>query len=144
MWLCLPETAEKFFKAIARQARNNEVCGLLLGKSITNFIVKKFEVYNIWPIRNISDANPQWFYNMHPDDLFQAVKNTTMFGAADLDLCGVIHSHPNDKPIPSQMDINRARDAGYKIVYVIYSPMYDTIAAWYWNGDMFEEIQYYN
>lgn len=99
-------------KAIVRHAQNtpkHEVCGVLYGyaNTITDHIA----------IENVA-SNAQHAFAMHPQALFNALKN---IDGAKKTWLAIYHSHPTSDPIPSQTDIHESRTQYPNIAQIIIS-----------------------
>lgn len=109
-----------------------EVCGVLTGQVSEDEDV--WEVKEFTPTTNVTDGE---FESVHyipdPGEFFQIIRNTRLVSKkADKDFIGIFHTHPNNLPIPSITDIN---EAGYKGIYIIFSPKYKNLGFYYWDGD---------
>ena len=107
----------------------NEVCGALLGnKNSTD----TWDCTEFTPLTNVTNSNKEVHYIPDPNEFFQTISRTThMNKNAKQDLVGIFHTHPHHRPIPSHTDIH---GAGYEGVYIIYSPKYKSMEAYYYNG----------
>jgi proteasome lid subunit RPN8/RPN11 len=96
-----------FERMLAESRRNQaeECCGLLAGR---NGIIS-----DIYPGTNVLASATA--YEIAPAEIFSILKGTR---AAELDLLGIYHSHPNTDNAPSQTDIDRAYypDTAYFII----------------------------
>jgi proteasome lid subunit RPN8/RPN11 len=109
-----------------------EVCGALLGQ--------KSEDEGLWkinefiPITNVTNrALEAVHYIPDPTEWFQAIRQTRLVkSSADKDFMGVFHTHPNNLPIPSETD---HREAGYKGIYIIFSPKFNSLGFYYYDGN---------
>ncbi|MBT7929126.1 hypothetical protein HN682_04335 [Candidatus Peregrinibacteria bacterium] len=108
----------------------HEVCGAFIGTKIKN----EWHIEKFIPLTNvIAGLNGKEDYQPHPEEWLNVIKETTHYNDdAKYDFIGVYHTHPNNKPYPSITDV---REAGYKGIYIIYSPKYKTFGVYYYNGD---------
>jgi len=106
-----------------------EVCGVLTGQQGDEWEIKEFT-----PTTNITPGDMAVVHYMpDPTEFFQIIKDTRLVKkSADKDFIGIFHTHPNNLPIPSMTDHN---GAGYKGIYIIYSPKFNNLAFYYWDGD---------
>ena len=86
----------------------HECCGLLAGSR--GAITRIFRATNV-------ASNPATAYEIAPQELFSLIREVR---AADLELMGIYHSHPNGKNEPSPRDIELAYYPD--TAYVIISP----------------------
>lgn len=117
----------------------NEVCGLMVGRR-DNYTAT---VTNIYKITNISQ-HPEDSFVMDPTEFLDAIMNTEMWDKDDPklpDFVGIIHSHPKSHAFPSTADWYHAKTNDLLHGgYVIYSPLYDELNAFYWNGHEFKQV----
>ncbi len=119
------------------QSPTKEVCGFLLGKKSDSV----WECDEFIPLTNISDSQ-EVHYIPEPNEMFKALNKTThMDSQADKDLVGVFHTHPHHRAQPSITDLT---GAGYQGFYFIYSPKYNELNAFYYDGGdpKFEDASY--
>ncbi len=78
---------------------------------------------------------------MDPLQLMQTLDITNYSDKqSDIYLCGIVHSHPLGKAIPSRYDINDAKNQKLKTSYLIYSVPDNELKGYIWIGNHFEEI----
>ena len=107
-----------------------EVCGALFG-SISN--QGTYTCTEFLPMTNVSPNDKGVHYIPDPNEFFKVIKTTKHFNIDNSkDLLGIFHTHPHNKPIASITDIT---GAGYKGVYMIYSPKYKSTNSYFWDGD---------
>ena len=115
---------------------DNEVCGLITGEIQSKvWFADKFH-----PIKNINAdvLGSRDAYTMDPDESFKIIKNTQIaISNPTRHLIATFHTHPRYTPYPSSIDIAKA---AYKVVYIIYSPIYNKFTFNFWNGDFFIPI----
>ncbi len=102
--------------AHARDEAPNECCGLLLGRDRA--------IERAVRARNVEQGPTR--YRVDPADHFAAIRSARADG---LLVVGAYHSHPASAPVPSQSDLEEA--AGANFLYVIVSPVDDTIRAFH-------------
>ena len=108
---------------------SQEVCGALVGYS--NQSVYTCDEFK--KLSNVSEMDQGVHYTPDPNEFFGVISKTAHFDKANKkELVGIFHTHPHHLPIPSATDIN---GAGYKGVYLIYSPKYDKLNAYYYDGN---------
>ncbi len=109
--LRLPETVYARIKAHGADAYPFEGCGLLLGRASqeTNEVVDIRPVANVWPVH----AERRVRFRIAEDD-WRDAELAAM--AADLDIVGIFHSHPDSEPVASPRDLNWASWPGYSYV----------------------------
>ena len=117
--LILKEHVFEQLRNYGRSNSNQEVCGILTGvKKEDHWVAGRFI-----PVDNIDEATNYQHYKMEPNQLLDALLETTHANEdADEDFVGIFHTHPNNQPRPSVFDIE---GAGYNVFYVIYSPKHD-------------------
>ncbi len=108
---------------------SKEVCGALVGYAgQSTYTCDQFTA-----LTNISKKDQGVHYIPDPNEFFNVLSTTKQFDKTNLkDLVGIFHTHPNHLPIPSHTDIN---GAGYKGIYLIYSPKYNQLNGFYYDGD---------
>ena len=127
-----------------------EVCGIIKGiKNKDGSIVLGNEIIKI---KNISDYKKEVDYVMNPNELMNALKDTTFINKNNnKEWVCIFHSHPSGIPIPSSIDLDRAE---YNVVYYIgglKTKKFDSVDmsyksyndACYWydkKNDIFKEI----
>ena len=105
-----------------------EVCGALLGQKTDD----AWKCDEFVPMTNVSTQNKGSHYVPDPNEFFQVIRRTThMTPNADKDLVGIFHTHPNNLANPSVTDV---MGAGYEGIYIIHSPKYNEVKAYYYNG----------
>jgi proteasome lid subunit RPN8/RPN11 len=118
-----------------------EVCGIMLGRVYHHTA----RVYTIRMMKNIAEEKEVMF-EMDTEELLFVLKQTTfMYKNTNdlLDLCGIIHTHPNGiPPVPSLTDF-RGAVGGINTGYVIYSPERGLLNAYYWQNNikLFQQIE---
>lgn len=124
------------FELLARQT-NDELCGVLVGWKGTFSGV----VHEIRLIKNIH-ATPRKAFLMDPQDFLAAIEDTSLYTATpEQQFLGIIHSHPIDYAFPSMADWAAAEGHGlYISPYLIYSPAYETLNGFFWDGKQFLRI----
>jgi len=108
---------------------SKEVCGALVGYAGQGtYTCDQFNT-----LTNVSKEDQGANYVPDPNEFFNVLSKTKQFDKTNTkDLVGIFHTHPHSLPIPSQIDIN---GAGYAGIYIIYSPKYDKLSTFYYNGD---------
>ncbi|MEO0409003.1 MAG: M67 family metallopeptidase [Cyanobacteria bacterium P01_A01_bin.135] len=98
---------------IGEQAYPEEGCGILLGKSLNDQVRQLIEVrpvINVWSADDdLADLMPESTtehsktnrYTIDPRDLLQAQRDAR---DQNLDVIGIVHSHPDHPAIPSECD----------------------------------------
>ena len=85
------------------------------------------------PLTNISTENKEVHYVPDPNEFMSMLRKTThVSSSAESDFLGIMHSHPNNRPIPSVTDV---QGAGYTGVYIIHSPKFKETRAYYYDGN---------
>jgi proteasome lid subunit RPN8/RPN11 len=117
---------------------NNEVCGLITGDIDNKF----WYACNFHPIKNVNTnvGLAKDAYTMDPDESFVILKKSQLMNEhvkVGNFLVATFHTHPFYTPYPSAIDIDTA---AYKVVYIIYSPIYDKFTFNLWTGDWFEPM----
>lgn len=103
----------------------SEVIAVLLGKKHSEYYA--LEYFN--GVKNVADT-PDILYCPDQQEFYDILKTTTAFDAkAGIDFLGIYHTHPMNEAVPSFTDIH---SAAYPGIYLIYSPLYQDIKA-YWN-----------
>lgn len=116
-----------------------EVCGVMIGAR-DNYTATVDEIHII---ANISKY-PEIEFLMSPSDFIEAIQKTSMWDKENprlKDYVGIIHSHPRDHAFPSIRDWHSAKQ--HELVYggyVIYSPRFGELNAFYWNGHEFRQV----
>ncbi len=124
-----PETYQELVKH-GEDSPVHEVCGALLG---TKTDEDYWECDEFVPLTNVNRETPEINYMPDPNELFQVLNRTThMNDDADKDLIGIFHTHPHHEPRPSITDLN---GAGYQGFYLIYSPKFEKMGAYFYAGD---------
>jgi proteasome lid subunit RPN8/RPN11 len=95
----------------AQQDPLTECCGMLAGRD--GVITRAFRASN-------AAKNPAAEYEIAPKQLFQLTREIR---AAELELLGIYHSHPNGQNEPSARDIEQAYYPD--VAYFIISPQQD-------------------
>jgi len=73
------------------------------------------------------------FYVGAADDFIKVMMKTRHFNSkAKKDLTMIFHTHPHGASRPSGIDLGRAQ---FRSIYVIYSPRFKTMNAYFWDGD---------
>lgn len=85
-----------------------EGCGLLLGtaESGANVVTAVLPMQNVWPV----EAEKPVRFLIDPKDWLQAELTAMKQG---VDIIGIFHSHPDDRPVASPRDLNWASWPGY-------------------------------
>lgn len=88
-----------------------EGCGLLLGRveSGVNIVTELRPMANVWPVEEEKRERFRISENDWRDAEFAAM-------AADLDIVGIFHSHPDCEPAASPRDLNWASWPGYSYI----------------------------
>ena len=98
----------------ALSSPNKEICGLLLGINKDNEL-RGLEFHQV---ENISKYDSEIDYQMNPQQVMNILKNTKKFNKKlNIELIGIVHSHPNGLAFPSMVDINQV---AYKLPYLIF------------------------
>jgi proteasome lid subunit RPN8/RPN11 len=103
----------------------NEACGLLGGITYGRLVS-----VTVYPTENLM-RSPVGFRISAK----QIKKVKQLIQARGEQLCGCYHSHPTAPAIPSSTDSNYAFIVGFW--WVIYSPLYNSVRAYYWDGRRF-------
>ena len=124
------------FEHLAGQA-TDELCGVLVGRQ-GHF---RGVVDEIRLIKNIHATSRKAFL-MDPQDFLTAIEDTSLYTATpEHQFLGIIHSHPVDYAFPSITDWAAAEGHGlYFGPYLIYSPAYETLNGFFWDGKQFLRI----
>jgi proteasome lid subunit RPN8/RPN11 len=134
--LGLPKTVSASFEQRAKQT-NDELCGILVG-TFGNFsgVVTEIRV-----VKNIH-ATPRKAFLMDPQEFLNAIEDTSLYTATPKQqFLGIIHSHPIDYAFPSITDWAAAEGHGlYFGPYLIYSPVYEKLNGFFWDGRQFLRI----
>lgn len=102
-----------------------EVVAVLLGKNLNE---KKSVLLDFKKVDNIYE-NKRDLYIPDYNQFFQILKTTTFLDkSSKIDFVGIFHTHPYDLPYPSIIDI---KNAGYIGFYIIYSPLFKCMKAFY-------------
>ncbi len=104
MKLILPETLREQILAQARVAHPGECCGLVIGRRDTGAAI----ALSLHPARNLSDQDD--LFEIDPADQFAALR---LARAAQREVIGCYHSHPNGKAQPSAADLAGAGEEGF-------------------------------
>jgi len=111
---------------------STEVCGILAGPSVP--ADSPLQVTAYYPISNIA-ATPRVAYELDPAETLGTID---ALEAANTELVGFYHSHPDSPARPSDTDRAQAHWPGY--VYLIISVQSAEIGAWRWTGEQFEPL----
>jgi proteasome lid subunit RPN8/RPN11 len=118
-------------KTYGDSSPDREVIMLLLGHRYDR---KSAILGSMHRILNVSTNSKKWDYVPDHDQFLKVLERTTHCKPdCGLDFLGVYHTHPYNRPIPSQMDID---GAGFEGFYLIYSPMYNDLASYYNEGSV--------
>lgn len=119
----------------------DEVCGAGIGRKLNDlWLVEKFipitnvvkqkqyqHIKNYYGVSDITDYIPD------PNELYQVLSSTRhMHSDAKFDLIMIFHTHPHCRPRPSYTD---RIGASFEAIYLIYSPLYKNLGAYYTVGD---------
>lgn len=108
---------------------SQEVCGALIGISDQS----SYTCTDFIKLTNVSTEDQGHNYVPDPNEFFNVLKTTTHFSQKNTrQLVGIFHTHPHHLPIPSITDIE---GAGYAGIYIIYSPKYTKLNAFYYDGN---------
>jgi proteasome lid subunit RPN8/RPN11 len=114
-----------------------EVGGILLGR------IQKdgyHQVRDFCPVKNIGFTDSRIDYNFDPQTIYNNLKYTTIVDpGSSIDLVGIFHTHPYNKPMASLTDIEYA---GYRGFYLIYSPLYNDFNNYYSYGSNDKDIRH--
>lgn len=122
----------------------NEVCGGGLGKNLPDD-PHNVRIDQFVPITNVAAKDEfndgPGLKTIHGDradyipessEFFRFISKTTHYKKeAPYTLGCIFHTHPGNRPKPSIYDVG---GAGYETVYVIYSPCYQEINAYFWES----------
>ena len=121
------ELTEKHLAEIRRHGERDypfECCGLLVGKSETN---RKL-VIETSPISNAREEEAKRNrFLIRPDELMRGEKQAREKG---LDVVGFYHSHPDDRAVPSQYDLEHAWPAYSYIVVAVEKGRAADLRSW--------------
>lgn len=111
MALRLTEELHVRIKAHGANSYPFEGCGLLLGRVSggANEVVDIRPLANVWPVEEEKRVRFRIAEDDWRDAEFEAM-------AADLDIVGIFHSHPDSEPVASPRDLNWASWPGYSYV----------------------------
>lgn len=116
----------------AQRGADEETCGVLAGEHSD----ERSRVEEAYPTDNAADA-PQTRYRIDAEELLATIQRVE---AADRDVVGFYHSHPNGPERPSATDAARATWSSYS--YVICSLAGEpSVRSWRWTGNRFEREQ---
>jgi proteasome lid subunit RPN8/RPN11 len=107
----------------------DEIVGAMVGKKQGN----SWKCEEFIPLTNISTENKEVHYVPDPNEFMSMLRKTThVSSSAESDFLGIMHSHPNNRPIPSVTDVQGAGSTG---VYIIHSPKFKETRAYYYDGN---------
>ncbi|MDK2372112.1 MAG: M67 family metallopeptidase [Candidatus Korarchaeota archaeon] len=107
-----------------------EACGLLAGEKVRG---EGFSIKRAYRAKNISDTPLR--YEIDPEDMYRAFLEAEK---GSMEIIGAYHSHPLVKPLPSEIDEERAHPG---FLYVIISVPRVRIGAFIWEeGRGFREL----
>lgn len=108
LMLKIQEELRERIKAHGAASYPYEGCGLLLGHSDDgqNVVTDIFPVENRWEV----EAEKRVRFQIAPEDMLKAEIAAMRRG---LDVVGIFHSHPDDRPVASQRDLAWATWPGY-------------------------------
>lgn len=134
--LLLPEGARTELEQRVREGYPRETCGLLLGSAQQ----ERVRVQRVLQARNLNETRARDRYELDPAAFIAADAEAR---AAELEIVGIWHSHPDHPARPSETD-RAAAWAGWS--YVIVSVTKDGVAdlrSWRLDGDRFaaEDIE---
>jgi proteasome lid subunit RPN8/RPN11 len=111
LMLRLSRELHEQIKAHGAKSYPYEGCGLLLGRvaDSINLVSDIRPVANVWPV----EAEKSVRFRIAEDD-WRDAEFAAM--AADLDIIGIFHSHPDSQPIASPRDLNWASWPGYSYI----------------------------
>lgn len=113
--------------AYCESSPDREVCGIITGVGDRAQRVHRLD--------NVAAGREAVHYVADPQQFFNVVGKTRIFDKnAGIDLVAVYHSHPAGRPIPSVID---KAQAGYAVVYIVYSGLTRAMKAWRWDGRRF-------
>ncbi len=106
--LKVPAQLQKKIESHGAVSYPYEGCGLLLGQRNDgdNVVVGLYPVENRWEV----EAERRVRFQITPEDMLQAELAAMR---QDLDIVGIFHSHPDDRPIASPRDLAWATWPGY-------------------------------
>lgn len=94
------------------------------------------EIAKMYAINDSTDYIPD------PGDFFKVISETKLVNSMSTkELVLIFHTHPRNLPNPSSTDI---AGANYRAIYVIYSPLYKRIKAYYSDDAIRYEPAYLN
>ncbi len=108
----------------------HECCGLMLGRFENQGRKIVTETYPISNARE-EEAKRNRFL-IRPDELMRGEKYA---GEKGLDVVGFYHSHPDDRPVPSQYDLEHAWPTYSYIVVAITKGQADGLRSWEMEAD---------
>ena len=86
------------------------------------------------PIANILDTAKAGAYVVHPQEIMDAIKDTTLIKPKLSNINTMFfHTHPHGMAYPSVMDLEHA---AFQSLYSIYSVVYDELNAFHYDGTM--------
>lgn len=130
--LVLPDTTQQQLHAHASAVAPLEGCGIVGGQ----WARQDAHVRTVRRMENVA-THPDHRYRIAPEALHEAI---TELNAADHELLGFYHTHPEGPLHPSETDRELAQWPGYLYLIVVPSQS-PTITAWEWNGTAFDRQQ---
>lgn len=126
------ELTEQHLTEIRRHGERDypyECCGLLIGRLADGGKI----VTETYPISNAreEDAKRNRFL-IRPDELMRGEKHAR---AKALDVVGFYHSHPDDRAVPSQYDLEHAWPTYSYIVVAVKKGRADSLLSWEMEAD---------
>jgi proteasome lid subunit RPN8/RPN11 len=106
--LIIPADIQQRIEAHGETSYPFEGCGLLLGRieNGANIVAAIFPVDNRWEVEEERRVR----FRIAPEDMMRAEMAAMR---RDLDVVGIFHSHPDDRPIASPRDLAWATWPGY-------------------------------
>lgn len=130
--LRLPAELRANIAATARSGYPHEVCGLLLGRQLVDAVA----VCALHPVPNVHPERTGDRFLIGPLDYLAAERAAA---AADLDVVGVWHSHPDHPPRPSSIDREFAWPGWSYPIVSVDSGGATEMRSWRLDGDQFSE-----
>lgn len=125
-----------------------EVCGYLLGNGVRgdDGSVIKYDITEIFPVKNINQVNPKRMFEINPLDFIKAEDIAKEKG---LSLLGVYHSHPDEDSYASSTDNAYCQVDLCALIYSVKNQKFNEVKAFIPKFDklkndtlFFEQTQY--
>ena len=129
----------ELLKKEALEAYPEECCGILVGR-VRAQEPRKAEVHEVKVARNSAVERRQEQYSIDPEQLLRV---QTEARKGELDVLGYYHSHPEERAIPGQVDLETAWPDTSYLILAVGRERVTEVRCWRLreSGEAFEEVQ---